>query len=199
MKNVKNSEQYRSAAEILGCDPEVIMAVALIESRGTGFLPGGKPKILYEPFVFGSRTGDKYNGTKIIISGIFYPLSLTGKWSRQAAVYGGEEIQHIKLNAAIELDEGEALNSCSWGKFQIMGFNYKLCGYDTVGDFVKSMYESEQNHLDSFVQFIKNRGLAHYLRKKDWPGFAKKYNGAGYKANNYAVRLSDAYQKIIRG
>lgn len=32
------------------------------------------------------------------------------------------------------------MKSCSWGKFQIMGFNYEDCGFSTVGAFVDASY-----------------------------------------------------------
>src|SRR5690606_24237621 len=93
--------------------------------------------------------------------------------------------QHNRLARAAELDRNAALMACSWGQFQLMGFNYEVCGHDTLQKFVNAMYRSADDQLDGFVSYVINRGLADELQRKDWPGFAFGYNGAGYAANKY--------------
>lgn len=84
--------------------------------------------------------------------------------------------------------------SCSWGKFQIMGFNYAVCGFTSVGAFVDAMKESEEN-TDAFVEFIISEHLADELRRHDWKGFARTYNGAGYAENKYDTKMAAAYRR----
>ena len=86
--------------------------------------------------------------------------------------------------------------SASYGKFQIMGFNYKLAGYKGIEEFVATMNASEDDHLHAFINFVKNKNLVDELQRKDWAGFAKGYNGSGYKENKYDEKLAAAYVKF---
>jgi hypothetical protein len=189
-------QDFIDAAKKLNVEVAVIKAVSEVESAGSGFLEDNRfPKILFEPFVFGRRTKHKFNGATTTINGVVYPLSLQGKWSAKEAKYGKSNIQFQKLDAASKLNRQVALESCSWGKFQIMGYNYYLCGYKDLSSFVGEMYISEGKHLLAFVEFIKNQSLAGYLRNKQWAKFAKAYNGESYAQNQYDIKLEKAYQK----
>ena len=83
-----------------------------------------------------------------------------------------------------------------WGMFQIGGFNYKLCGCSDVDEFVRVMSESEFSQLELFAKFITNAGMLPDLRKKNWAGFARKYNGASYARRGYHTRMAAAYKKF---
>ena len=78
---------------------------------------------------------------------------------------------------------------------QVMGFNYKLVGYETPEDFVKAMFLSEYNQIKAGLDYIKNVGLIDEIKTKSWRAFARGYNGAGYAKNNYHVKLQTAYNK----
>jgi hypothetical protein len=54
---------YAHAAAAIGCHVEAIKAVSEVESMGAPFLPSGKPKILFEPQIFGARTHHRYDFT----------------------------------------------------------------------------------------------------------------------------------------
>jgi hypothetical protein len=45
------------------------------------------------------------------------------------------------------------------------------------------------------IAFIKAKKLDDDLRRHDWAGFAKGYNGAQYAVHNYHGRLAAAFQK----
>ena len=96
----------------------------------------------------------------------------------------------------MSLDGQAALESASWGRFQIMGFNFAACGYKSVMAFVRAMYESEGKQLDAFVAFIRHANLTAALREKRWADFARGYNGPGYAANSYDQKLQAAYEKF---
>ncbi|TIM18555.1 MAG: N-acetylmuramidase family protein, partial [Mesorhizobium sp.] len=49
--------------------------------------------------------------------------------------------------------------------------------------------------LAAAVNFIAANRLDDKLRKHDWAGFAKGYNGASYRKNAYDTRLADAFRK----
>jgi len=185
---------YAEAALFLNLSTAVIKAVEEVESSGNGFLKDGNIKILYEPYVFGRLTQNKFDKETVTINGEVYPLSLQGKWDKSKSKYGSEEIQHIKRQAASKLNAEAANKACSWGKFQILGTNYVDCGCATVFDMVQKMLD-ERMQLKLFCNFIKNRNLVSLLRKKDWTVFAKAYNGSMYYVNKYDERLAKAYAK----
>lgn len=82
-----------------------------------------------------------------------------------------------------------------WGMFQIGGFNYKLCGCESVNEFVERMAFSELEQLQLFAVFITNSGMVESLRKKDWATFARKYNGPSYAKRGYHTKMAKAYKK----
>ena len=85
-----------------------------------------------------------------------------------------------------------------WGMFQIGGFNYKLCGCESVDEFVKRMAYSELEQLQLFAMFITNAGMVESLRKKDWSTFARKYNGPSYAKRGYHTKMAKAYAKYSK-
>ena len=176
---------YVLASQALGVEVATVKAVAEVESRGSGFLPSGKPKILFEGHKFSKFTQREYDSAEPTIS--------YRKWTREH--YKGGEREYERFWIASALDKRSALLSTSWGKFQIMGFNYGLCGYNSVENFVHDMELSEGLQLLAFIKFIENSNLVKYLKKKQWARFARRYNGKGYKKNKYDEKLSKAYQK----
>jgi len=81
--------------------------------------------------------------------------------------------------------------------FQIMGFNHKSCGEESVGSFVESMCESESKQLILSGRFIRQAGMLPALQAKDWKEVARRYNGPAYAQNKYDEKLAAAYEKFI--
>lgn len=183
MKTLVESD-FERAAKLLKVDVATIKAVAEVESRGKGFYADGFPVILFERHKFRKFTNGKYDGSHPHLS------------NKTAGGY--RESSRKKFNEAFKLNPDAAMKSCSWGKFQVMGFNHKICGYETVGEFVDAMKESEGKHLDAFCLFVKANNLAQALWKKDWERFARGYNGEDYKKNRYDEKLAEAYEKYAR-
>lgn len=183
--------QFQKCATDLRVQPAVIKAVAEVESNGHGFLPDGKPKILFEPHIFWKLLRRKKIDPAAHVRGnedILYPVWKPGK-------YGPVSKQHDRLNRALQINREAALWSASWGKFQVMGFNYDKCNCANVEDFVARMSTSEDEQLSLFTCYIKNALLDDELRNLDWKGFARAYNGALYWKNNYDRKLQAAFAK----
>ena len=186
-----SEQQFTDSATALRIEVAAIKAVAEVESSGEGFLPDGKPKILFEPHIFWKQLRAKGIDPNLFIEenpDILYPT-----WKPGA--YGPVSKQHSRLEKASKINREAALMSASWGKFQVMGFNWKLCGVDSLQDFINAMYESEDAHLRLFTNYIRNTFLDDELRNHDWEGFARGYNGAQYFKNKYDVKLRTAYLK----
>ncbi|MED5619871.1 TIGR02594 family protein [Ideonella sp. BN130291] len=179
---------YASVARQLGVDVAAIKAVAEVEASGSGFLPSGKPKILFEAHVFAQKTGGRYNAS--------HPNISSPHWNR--ALYGaGGEHQWQRFEQAYKLDPQAAMQSASWGRFQIMGFNHKAAGFNDVQSFVNAMKRSEGEQLKAFASFIESNPSMHRaLKNHDWAAFARAYNGAGYAQNHYDTKIAAAYQRF---
>jgi hypothetical protein len=135
-KLLLNDNDYQNAANVLHCEINVIKAVAEVESSGTGFYTCGLPKILFEAHMFHDLTKGIYDKQ--------YPNISSPVWNK--ALYKGNLLEFNRLDIAKKLNETAALMSTSWGRFQIMGSNYKLCDYKTVQEFVVGMYDSEHTN-----------------------------------------------------
>ena len=182
MKTLQECD-FVTAANLLSCEVAAIKAVASVESAGGGgFLPNGKPKILFEGHVFYRLTNGRFG-----VSNVSYP-----KWIED---YYNQD-QYTRLDKATALDRSAALQSASWGAFQIMGENWKALGYVSLQEFINAMFASETEHLMAFVRFVKSIKLQGSLQRKDWAAFALGYNGKGYKVNKYDEKMAAAYRKF---
>jgi N-acetylmuramidase/Putative peptidoglycan binding domain len=184
-------QDFEEIAQSLGIEVACIKAVYEVESNRSGFLPSGNPTILFEAQIFWGQLQIVGLNPYLFLEGNQNILSPT--WNR--ALYIGGEYEYQRLNQAKAIHETAALKSASWGSFQIMGFNYKICGYDSVELFVQGMYTRERAHLQAFANFIRNQGLVQYLAAQNWGAFAMGYNGAGFRQNQYDIRLMAAYQR----
>lgn len=181
-----------SAAKALGVELAVMKAVAEVESRGAGFIPGtDKPKILFEAHVFWKR---------LQVYGIDPEKRVKGNedilyesWTKK--YYLGGEREYSRLNRATGIHPAAAKEACSWGMFQIMGYHWRALGYESIVEFVSSMYKSEAEHLKAFVRYIQVNGLAAHLKLKHWSAFAEGYNGSGYMQNQYHIKMAEAYER----
>lgn len=179
---------FIAAANSLGVEVAAIKAVASVETKGSAWESVGIPRILYERHIMARLL--KAKG----ISLVGLPADLV---NTTPGGYGKYSEQHGKLDRAVKIDRECALQSCSWGMFQIMGFNYKLCGYSTLQDFINAMYTSEAKQLEAFVGFIKSNPKLHQaLKDKNWPVVAAQYNGPEYKKNSYDTKLAEAYKQF---
>lgn len=179
-------EMCEDDAEKLGCSVHAVYAVAQVESRGGGFNPDGTPKTLFEGHWFHKYTKGAYAAA--------YPSISYPKWTKQ--FYGKTwQQEQERLKTALSLNATAARMSTSWGAFQIMGFNFSVCGYTSVDTFVEDMHKDENAHLQAFTGYVLGTGLAKHLAALDWDKFAYFYNGPEYQKNDYAGKLARAYAK----
>jgi hypothetical protein len=162
-----------------------IMAFLETETGGKGFNDDGKIIIQFEPSWFKKLA----------------PYAPSGLWS-----LNGVEVQSkewLAFNDAFSKNQDGAMKSTSIGLGQIMGFQYSILGYKTVGE----MWDDAKKSLDRQIwQVIKfrtsNPKLLSYLVAENWDGVATIYNGAYYKQmaikwkrEPYDITLSKNYLK----
>lgn len=184
-----SAEAWRALSERLGVEEAALRAVAAVESAGSGFLavPSELPKVLFEGHAFHRLTRGRFDSTNPDVS---YP-----KWdkTRYAKTAAGE---WARLEAACALDRGAALQSASWGAFQIMGFNHRLCGCADVEAFVTAQRSGADRQVECFAQFISRPPFLDALRERNWVAFARAYNGPGFALNRYDEKLAAAYEHL---
>lgn len=178
-------EDFMLVAEELDVEVAAIKAVVAIEAGAQmkGFWAPGVPIINFDRSMylkFAPKATDK-SGAK----GEKVPSGLSGYALREWT----QLVNARKTNA-----QGANMGTF-WGMFQIGGFNYRLCGCSSVDEFVRLMSYSELEQLELFAAFIRNAGMLEDLRNKNWAGFARKYNGAGYARRGYHTRMASAYAR----
>lgn len=190
---------YNVISEKYGLEVATLKAVMDVESAGRGFFTDWKGmqriKIQFEPHVFARELSKRnfdvrlektsYGYMKLWIDGL---LVLENKVDKQL-----EEWRAFNIAARYDLES--AMLATSWGLGQVMGFNYKLAGYENVGDMVDAFKESEEKQFEGMLSFILNRKIMKHLKKKNWRLFAKYYNGVNYRKYNYHKRLEKAYER----
>lgn len=183
-------EDIKAVADKLDVLPCAVRAVVDVESGGTGFLPDGRVKILFEAHVFWREMG----GRGIDPAGLAeeHPAILSPTWDRTK--YRGGAGEWDRMAEAIRIHHEAALCSASWGLFQIMGNNHRECGFSSVNEYVAAI-QTMQGQLSAFAAYLKARKLDVYLRNLDWAGFARKYNGPSYVANKYDTKLRAAFER----
>lgn len=193
--NKITEQQYKEVSDLIGCDLATIKAVAEVESNGSGFDNKGRIKMLFEPHIFWKQL--RANGLMPENLIKRYPTILSPTWNR--ALYGKTVDDRWKqFELACKIYKEAAYNSCSWGMFQIMGFNATKTGFKNSIEMVENFKEGEGNQLKGFAKFIIFSLLDDELKAKDWAGFAVQYNGKSYKENQYDTKLEKAYLKYSK-
>lgn len=197
MSKKLNETNIQNAARTLGVPVASVVAVCSVESKGDGFLPDGRPIILFERHVMYERIKAKFGKTRADNLASRYPAIINPK----PGGYGKTSEQPGRMEQAADLiDRSCALESASWGLFQIMGYHWGTLGYPTLQSFINAMYASEGQQLEAFVRFIKSNPRTHEaLKRRDWKQFARLYNGPNYAANKYDTKLADAFKNAGGG
>lgn len=219
-------EDIEAAAKDLKCEPGLIYALAKQESAHSSFIKLGNkilPTILYERHQFAKYSKSKFTEKYPDLSGLPYHKTrrvkvvtkgvkgakdkaewsvidvVTGAAPKEDDIYGlPGALQYKRLCKAYLLHQEAALQACSWGKFQIMGFNYGAAGYKNVFDFVKAMCTGEPAHIKAFLRFAKsNKTLLGGLRNLDFEKIAEGHNGEKWKLINpeYSSNIEKFYKE----
>lgn len=186
-------KDYQNAADALGVPVASVKAVSTVESNGGGFLSDGRVKVQYEPHVMYQRVKLKFGQARADKELKAHPDLLALKpGSYQSLDKEDKDMDR----AATLIDRQCALESASWGAFQIMGYHWKTCGFETIQKFINAQY-SAAGQLDTFVRFIKaDPRLVKALKAKDWTSFARIYNGPAYAKNAYHTKMASAYKQF---
>jgi len=172
-----------------------LAAVVEVESNGVAFATVDgrqEPLILFEYHIFDRRipAGLRARARQLGLAAarwgaIRYPRSQDARWDL--------------LNRARRLDDNAALESTSWGVGQVMGFHWKMLGFSSPQAMVKLARASIEGQIALMVGYIKRTGLMDELKRGDWAGFARGYNGPGYRKNRYDTKMATAFRRYNGG
>lgn len=186
-------KDYELAARELECEVEVIKAISEVESAGDGFFEEGVPKILFERHWM-RRKLEEYEMNTALDLGLNHRPDIV---NRSTGGYIGGPSEWKRFNDAYGLHHDAAIESASWGRFQIMGFHWHKLGYEDPDEFMLMMKETEGDHLIAFVNFIQSdMKLWKAVQEKDWRNVAYIYNGPAYAVNSYDKRMEEAYRRL---
>ena len=191
-----NKNNIIALASKLNIEPALIYAIIKTESNGVYRTKQGI-RVLFERHICYRLVKEKHGEAYAKEQHKKYPHLCNPR----AGGYGKYSKQYKKLNRAIELfGSNIAYNSASYGAFQIMGFNHKLCGYESAFEMFSHFHylDSEKNQFLAFGKFVENYQngkLLQALKDKNWHEVARRYNGRNYKKNRYAEKLEFFYTK----
>lgn len=201
-----NSEKLLKSADLvkvairLDVPLASVYAVNEVESNGMGFLANGEPVILFERHIMYRLLSAPQHKDDDVFErrrradqlAIIHPSIVNPK----AGGYSGGMAEHQRLHDARLIDDCAALQSTSWGAFQIMGFHWRRLGYARVQDFAVALSTDESQQFDAFTRFIEtDSNLLKALRVRNWSEFARLYNGPDFQKNKYDVKLLRAYER----
>ncbi|MEM9280118.1 MAG: N-acetylmuramidase family protein [Pseudomonadota bacterium] len=172
-------------------EPATLFAVVEVESAGK---LGAKVNGRMEPLI---RIEGHY----------FYRLLPNGKRNRAvvaglASSKAGRVKNPIRqaarwrmLKRAEDIDRPAALASCSWGCGQVMGSHWRWLGYASIDALVAEARDGAGGQVRLMMRYIKKAGLIEKLQNHDWAGFARAYNGPGYRKYKYDRKMLAAYKR----
>lgn len=179
---------FVASGKRLMVQPAAIKAFWKTEANGAGF-QDGLPKILPEPHRFSRATGGRFDATNPTVS---YPVWGTRPYPRT------QDARYDMLLDMVRLHVDAGFGSVSYGAPQIMGENYAACGYPSAFAFAEAMARDEVTQLRAFEAFVTRAGILPFLRKVDrtvesWQPVAVRYNGTGYRVNQYDQKMCKAF------
>ena len=183
-------EELRETARENGIQASHLFAVRKVEAPRGPFDSNNRLTALWEYHIF-YRYLPKAKRQKALDQNL-----ARSRWGQLK--YGSYNSQYDKFDRGRLIDSEAAYRSMSYGSYQTMGFNAKLCGYRSAELMVDDYRKGEAQQTIAVLNFIKaNQKRYEALQKGDWHTFARLYNGSAYKKHRYHVRLANA-EKLAR-
>ena len=189
-------KHYEDVSKRLGIEIEVMKAIAKQESKRNSFWSDGQATILFERHKMWKYLKEDLGKTNSELNKLkqLHPKTINDS----SGGYGKYSEQYTKLVTAKEIDYTSAIKSCSWGKFQVMGFNYAVA-FDTPEQMEEAVNKCELQQFKLFVGYLENTsGLIQSMKDKKWETIAYKYNGSAWRSHNpnYANNIKKYYNEF---
>jgi hypothetical protein len=199
-------EELTALAVRLDCEPASVVALATVE---VGQIPvmHGLPVIRFETHVMSRRTVEPVELEKVIrnVEGDWTAWDRRAQWYRGSAGWmpvhtGSQFSEWAALASASEVDPEAALESASWGVFQLMGYHWEEMGLPSVQAFVaRNMRgpEVQIRLLGRYLRWAQDGAILEALQAKDWEQLTILYNGPG-QVDYYRRALAIRYEEASR-
>jgi hypothetical protein len=186
----------RASKDKLTLDPLVLEAITMVESNSSGFGLENKLKIRVEAhLLLDENYGDPEAFTGHFQAGPNYSGFIkrtTGEWYDYHKM--GQTGEWNAFELARSINPELAMLNTSMGSSQVMGFNHKRIGYETVQQMWNSFNRSEGNHIYGITNYIlSDPQLIKAVKNKDWKVIGKLYNGSERAGEKYKA----AYNSLI--
>lgn len=190
-----NDAQIKEIAQSIGLSFAHLKAFITVETNGKGFYEVNKvntliPIVRLENHLFNKHTKGKYDESHPHLSS----PSFTNEYNKLGIA------EYIRFEEAYALDGKAAVYSTSWGLSQVLGSNFKVCGYNNLTQFLNDAFTSEYTQVIMLSYFLKysSKTLYRALLAKDWKTVAKLYNGVNFAQNEYDIKLEKAFIKYSK-
>lgn len=181
--------EIKTIAQQYDLEPETLMAVIEVESNGrVGAKVDGRlePLIRFEGHYFYRLLPTRKRHEAItkglanaVLGKVKNPFRQSSRWKL--------------LKKAQAIDHDAALSSTSWGIGQVMGSHWRWLGYGSVDALVSAARSGPAGQIELMMRYVDKAGLIGKLKRYDWAGFARGYNGPSYRKNKYDRKLHKAY------
>jgi hypothetical protein len=183
--------EIERVADRIGVERAALLAIAEVESAGKAFATVGgrkEPLIRFEGHYFDRRVPvEKRAAARAAgladpkAGAVRNPASQAARWAL--------------LARAAAIDHKAAHESVSWGVGQVMGAHWAWLGYADVDALVAEARAGVGGQAALMARYIDEAGLTGAIRRRDWPAFARGYNGPDYKRHGYDRRIAAAHAK----
>ncbi len=188
-------------SEAKGLDVACALAVLCVESSGKGFEQSNQNRLIirFENHKFWSFWG-KQNSSLFQQHFQFdavkpwteHRFSLAGDGSDWKSFHSSQVSEWEVFDFACKLDKAAAQMSISMGAPQIMGFNFRLIGYLSVGQMFDDFSAGMEGQIQGLFDFFTAQ-MVEQLQALEFEAFAGNYNGGGQK-ETYGGRIREHYQ-----
>lgn len=186
----------KEEAEKIGVDPTILAATIIVESGGSGFV-NGNLKIRFEAHEFDRITNKAFTDS--------FSYNRKKKWMDQK-YFSEADNSWIEIHTGKQNNEYQALEfaktknlqksyeAISMGMGQIMGYNFKKCGYSSAEEMYNDFSKGEGQQIKGMIKFItSSNSMLVALQNKDFCSFVTQYNGDG-QVQAYTNKLMNAVE-----
>ena len=184
-------EAARQVAGETGVGPDVLLAVSLVETRAVPFTTiEGRPEplIRFEGHYFDRRLSQEKQA-KARAEGLSHPRA--GRIGNPV----GQVERWAMFEKASRIDAEAACGSVSWGLCQVMGSHGEALGYGSAEVLAATARRSIAGQFEIAARFLRIGALCDRLSDGDYAGFARRYNGPGYRRNAYDTKIAAAFKR----
>jgi len=199
-------------ANKLKVPPSAVIGTLVAESGGAGFASDGRLIIRFEVHLFyrfwGEQNQDSFNrffsfDRSSAANGFKNHMWRPNVESELQFFHGKNNREWEVLTFARALNDTAALKSISMGMSQVVGFNFKAIGYESVQQMFESFARSAHAQILALFDYVKGPSgsspVITAMQNGDFVAFARAYNGPANTAV-YSERIktnSDTFNRLF--